>query len=198
MSKAFGSGVSARFRVWSCSWSCSWSCARSWPAACALLLSSACQSERAAPPEPARAASEPAPGPRPAPAAARAEAPPAQRAPTRAEVEFAGSVQVPAEARGVLRVWVCDAPCFHRTSLSVAVVSPAATGAFGGEVFVPQSSTLWFCAGVVSAAGTIEWRGSALEPFLAEGPGERRPPKLQISLSKGDPVPPPRPLDEPM
>jgi hypothetical protein len=130
------------------------------------------------------------------------KAPPPPPAPmpkveSRAEVEFVGKVSMPKHAKGTLRVWVCDLPCFRDTSLSLAQLTASPKGEFAGEIFVPQGTKLWFCAGVVDAKGEIEWQGSAAEPFLAKGEGELSPPHLEITLRKGPKVPSPKPLDEP-
>jgi hypothetical protein len=115
----------------------------------------------------------------------------------RAEVEFVGTVNVAKQAKGTLRVWVCDLPCFDHTSLSLAQVAATAKGEFAGEIFVPQGTKLWFCAGVVDPKGEIVWQGSAGAPFVAQGAGELSPPHLEITLRKGPKVPPPKALDEP-
>ena len=122
---------------------------------------------------------------------------PVPKAEARAEVEFVGKVNVPKQANGTLRIWVCDLPCFHDTSLSLAQLTASPKGEFAGEIFVPQGTKLWFCAGVVDPKDEIVWQGSAAAPFVAQGEGELTPPHLEIALRKGPKVPSPKPLDEP-
>ena len=167
-------------------------------AACAGL---ACGSQ--APAAEAKAAGT-APAASPQPPSAAAAAPVAKAAPTpppaparttRAEVEFSGKVLLPKHAKGTPHLWVCDGACFAHTSLFLAQLSIAPGGGVGGELFVPQGTRLWFCAGIINPEGTIEWQAGTTEPFLAEGEGELMPPKLALTLRKGPKTPPPRPLD---
>jgi hypothetical protein len=148
---------------------------RPWFNVLMLVLCAACAPSTKAP------APQPAPAPTPAPTA--------HALPANAEVELAGTVHWPPTATGTPKVYIEDGPCFEHTSLAIAVVPVSATGGFGHEIFVPQRSKLWICAGLVDAHGEILYSGSAADlPFVAEGAGEVVIPRTEINLAPA-PVP---------
>ena len=107
--------------------------------------------------------------------------------PPNAEVEFGGEVSLPKNAQGTAKVYVLDGRCFAHTSLALAEVSVSSTGRYGGEVYVPQRTPLWFCGALV-VDGEIRFGGSASDqPFVAEGRGEVYAPHAKIELAKLDP-----------
>lgn len=116
--------------------------------------------------------------------------------PLNAEVEFAGEVVAPKNVQGTVKLYVLDGRCFAHTSLALAEVTVSPSGRYGGEVYVPQRTPLWFCGALV-VNGEIRFGGSASEqPFMAEGRGEVYAPHAKIELTElSPPAKPPRRLD---
>jgi hypothetical protein len=114
--------------------------------------------------------------------------------PVTAEVEIAGAVKRPAGVKGEVTVWVTDAPCWDAAAKAYGETK-ANPDNFFVEVFVPQGSSLWVCAGVTNGAKPITVYGQAEKaPLLGKGIGEVTFSGLAVPLAKGKKVtaPPPK------
>lgn len=121
-------------------------------------------------------------------------APIAPPPPVNAEVEIGGKVQRPAGAKGEVKLWVTDGPCWQPTTHALGDTKGTPDNFFV-EVFVKQGTPLWLCAALVDGNKPLSLYGQPdTLPLLGKGVGEVSFTNEQVTLRKGKPVRVPPPL----